>query len=124
MALFLFLFAKVPFFRFRIDKYLGNDFISYHHINMKAVQFARVVSVPLSVLALKHGDDYLTTLKNHSDIMHEAQTAQRLGLPTPSEKRMQEVLDRPSTLTKLTDASLEGVRQGVQNFFNKSNRSD
>ena len=121
MALFLYLLAKIPFSRSLIDKYLGKDFISYHHINMKPVQLARLLTIPLTVLAVKHGDDYVTTLKNHSDIMQEAQTAQNLGLPTPSEKRMQQVLDRPSTLTKLTDASVEGVKQGVQNLFNKTN---
>lgn len=92
----IYIIAKIPFLRSRIDKVLSIDFIVYHKLNPETQK--KLVFFCLGCYALHTGDTMIAKKMNAQFVSIETQTAIDNNLPLPSRSRIEFLHDRPGIL--------------------------
>jgi hypothetical protein len=108
-----FLFVKIPFIRKLIDDFLGLNFVSFHGINTFAKLCFNCSAAIVGALAIKHGDNFLTTLNNAHELETINQKLISSNLPTLTRQEIITQITKPSMTQNLLDGALKNLNQGI-----------
>ena len=113
LAISNYVFAKIKQTRSMIDKYLGADFVSSHGINMMPRQGIKAAAAVFTVLAVKHGDDYVTAMNDPYGSSAAANAAKNSGIDLPPQA-IKVILERQSVTQQIVSAAVETAKESFK----------